>query len=306
MPNESAPLVEMPTGAQNTFEQGRTAGPLAPVEIDPNNPPWGVVAGILTLVGSIVLLVLMAILALLFIIPSIPNNIRGNAAQLQQFLSTDKTSVFLQILSTIPAHLLTLVVVWAVVTRFGKRPFWRSLGWSWSKKFGPWKTVGIAVALFAVGIAIGNILKGPPTEIDQIANNSIASRYALAFIASVTAPLIEELVFRGVLYSALQKAIGIAWSVAIVAFLFALVHVWEYRNNVGVILVITILSLSLTLLRAYSGRLLPSYIVHLIFNGITAVYIIIEPYLPQSAPDVEHKAPAFLMLARSVRHLFGP
>jgi membrane protease YdiL (CAAX protease family) len=270
-------------------------------EIDPNNPPWGIAAGILTFAGSIVVLLLMG---LLFVLPAIPNNIKGNAEQITKFVSTDKTAVLLQILSTIPAHLLTLGIVWAVVTRFGKRPFWKSLGWSWSKRFGFWKTAGLAIALFLVGLVISNLIKGQPTAIDQIANSSSASRYALAFIAGLSAPFIEELVFRGVLYSALHKTLGIAWSVAIVSILFALVHVLEYYNNIGVILAISILSLSLTLLRAYSGRLLPCYIVHLIFNGITAIYIIVEPYLSPSTPDMEHKAPALTMLARSLRHFF--
>ncbi|MDT5123510.1 MAG: protease family protein [Acidobacteriota bacterium] len=297
--NESPPPVEQPLGAYPPVGY-RPAVASVPTEIDPNNPPWGVVAGILTFVGSIVLLILMG---LLFVIPAIPNNIKGDPAKITQFVSTDKTAILLQILSTIPAHLLTLGIIWAVVTRFGKRPFWKSLGWSWSKRVGFWKTAGLAVALFLVGLAIGKLVKGQPTDIDQMVDSSTASRYALAFIAGISAPFIEELVFRGVLYSALQKTLGIVWAVAAVSILFALVHVLEYRNNVGVILVISILSLSLTLLRAYSGRLLPCYIVHLIFNGITAIYIIVEPYLPHSAPDLEHKAPALIMLARSVRTL---
>lgn len=296
-PNESAPLVESPTGAPTTPGQS-TVGPIAPAVIDPDNPPWGLAAGILTWVGSVALLILIG---LLFILPSIPNSIKGNPEKIKQFLTTDKTAVLLQILSAIPTHLLTFGIVWAVVTRFGKRPFWASLGWSWSEKFGVWKTIGLAVALFLVGVAIGNLIKGKPTDIDQIANNSIASRYTLAFAAAVTAPFVEELVYRGVLYSALRKTIGMLWAVAIVSILFAGVHVLEYYNNVGVILVISLLSLCLTILRAYTGKLLPCYIIHLIFNGITAIIIIIEPYLRQSVP--EQKTPALMMLWRTVRPL---
>jgi membrane protease YdiL (CAAX protease family) len=294
--NQPPPLTEQPTASYPPNEYRP-----APLVIDPDNPPWGVAAGILTWVGSFVLLILMG---LLFVIPYTFSNFRGNEEQLKQFLSTDKTALLLQILSAVPAHLLTLGIVWAVVTRFGKRPFWKALGWSWSKRVGFWTSAGLAVALLAVGFVIGNLIKGKPTEIDQIVSSSLASRYTLAFIAGVTAPFIEELVYRGVLYSALRKAAGMFLAVAIVSILFALVHVWEYRNNVGVIVAVSILSLSLTLLRAYTGRLLPCFIVHLIFNGIQAIYIIIEPYLPQSAPDIEQKVPAVAMLWRAVRPLF--
>ena len=151
-------------------------------------------------------------------------------------------------------------------------------------------------------MGITKIIGGGETSIDQISHSSAASRYMLEILAGVTAPFVEELVYRGILYSALQKVAGIVWAVIIVSTLFALVHVLEYYNNVGVILVISLLSVCLTLLRAYTGRLLPCFIVHLVFNGIQAVIILIEPYLPQSAP--EQKVPAFAVLWRSLRHLF--
>lgn len=271
-----------------------------PTEDDPDNPPWGIVAGVLTWVGSVVLLVLLAIV---LVLPYTFTHAQGKDPEaLKQFLMTDKTAVFLQIFSAIPAHLLTLFIVWAVVTRFGKRPFWKTIGWSWGKDFGFWKSAGLAVGLLLVGFAVSYFIGGEQTQIDMIKNNSTASRYMLAFLAAVSAPFIEELVYRGVLYSGLQKTIGVVWAVAIVTILFAGVHVLEYFNNIGVILVISILSLSLTLLRAYTGRLLPCYIVHLVFNGIQAILILIEPYFQQA--NVEQKAPAVAMLWHTVHTLF--
>jgi membrane protease YdiL (CAAX protease family) len=273
-----------------------------PSSIDPDNPPWGMVAGILTWIASVALLFVMGIAIVLpYVFSHAP---LGDQEKLRQFLMTDKTAVFLQVLSVIPAHLLTLFIVWAVVTRFGKRPFWESLGWSWGENFGFWKTAAVAVGLLIIGYAVGNLVKGKPTDIDQIVANSLQSRYTLAFAAGITAPLIEELVYRGVLYSALRKTINTIGAVIIVTVLFAGVHVLEYRNNIGVILAVSILSLGLTMLRAYSGRLLPCFIVHLIFNGIQAIYIVIEPYLPKSAPDLEQKAPALAMFWRTIRPLF--
>ena len=155
----------------------------------------------------------------------------------------------------------------------------------------------------ALGILLTKLIGGEPTTIDQIVNSSNASRYTLAIMAATTAPLVEELVYRGVLYSALHKAAGMLWAVIGVSVLFTLVHVLQYSNNIGVIIVISVLSLSLTLVRAFTGKLLPCFIIHLVFNGIQSAYILIQPYLPPSVPDVEQKAPALVMLARSVRHL---
>jgi uncharacterized protein len=299
--NESAPLVETAAGSHLTAGQGHVVSPTADTVIDPNNPPWGIVAGLLTWLGSVAVLIGTT---LLFVIPYIALKFPGGTKEeLEQFLTTDKTAVLLQIVSAFPAHLLTLGIVWAVVTRFGKRPFWRALGFSWSERVGFWTSAGLAIALLALGMLLTKLIGGEPTTIDQIVNSSNASRYALAIMAATTAPLVEELVYRGVLYSALHKVAGMVWAVIGTSILFVLVHVLQYRNNIGVIIVISVLSLSLTLVRAFTGKLLPCFIMHLVFNGIQSVYILIQPYLPPSVPDVEQKAPALVMLARSVRHL---
>ncbi|MDT5062651.1 MAG: protease family protein [Acidobacteriota bacterium] len=300
-PNETTSRSQSPISTSEPLDHSQ-AQPLAHVTaVDPNNPPWGLPSGILTWVGSVALLYVVGIVVVL---PYALTHIKGlDPEQVKQFLLTDKTAVFLQIFSAIPAHLLTLFIAWAVVTRFGKRPFWKTLGWSWSERFGFWKSAGLAVGLLLVGLGVSKLIGGEPTLIDQIVENSLASRYMLAFLAAASAPFIEELVYRGVLYSALHKTIGMVWAVVIVSVLFAAVHVLEYYNNVGVILVISILSVSLTLLRAYTGKLLPCYIVHLVFNGIQAILILIEPYLPHTAPDLEQKAPALTMLWHTVRPL---
>jgi hypothetical protein len=269
--------------------------------VDPDNPPWGLLAAVLTWVGSFLLLVGIVNLVTL---PYVFSKFKGEtAAQLQQFVKTDQTAVLLQILAVIPAHLLTLILVWAVVTGIGKRPFWRTLGWSWSERFGFWKSAGLAVALLLIGGFVSSKMGGEKTQIDQIIANSTAARYALALLAATTAPLIEELVYRGVLYSAFQRTIGMVWAVVLVSTLFSFVHVFQYYNNLGVIAVISILSISLTLVRAYTGRLLPCFIMHMVFNGLQSLYIILAPYIEKPEAGGEQKAQALVLLARSLHGL---
>ena len=275
--------------------------PIPDSEIDPNNPPWGLAAGLLTWAGSVSLLLLMAIA---FVIPYVVTHFPGKTkAELEQILTTDTTVVLLQLLSTIPAHLLTLGIVWAVVTRFGKRRFWRTLGFTWSERVGVWTSIGLAVGLLVVGVAISQFIGGEPTSIDQILKSSNASRYTLALIAATTAPLVEELVYRGVLYSALQKTAGMVWAVIGVSLLFVLVHVAQYYNNLGVIVAISILSISLTLVRAFTGRLLPCVVIHYIFNGLQSLYIILLPYIERPNTNAEQKAAIFRVVSRYARTL---
>ena len=69
----------------------------------------------------------------------------------------------------------------------------------------------------------------------------------------------------------------------LVSLLFAGVHVWQYRNNVAVIIVITALSIVLTVSRALSGKVLPAFIIHLAFNGIQSVIIVLGGFIDADA-----------------------
>ncbi|HEX8923099.1 MAG TPA: type II CAAX endopeptidase family protein, partial [Pyrinomonadaceae bacterium] len=261
--NEPVPPVEQPSGTNFVFGPWPVTSPPAPTttpEIDPNNPPWGLLAAFLIWLASIVLLIGMAIV---FLIPYAAMK-AGTVSreELSHFLVTDKTAVLLTIISAIPAHLLTLGIIWAVVTRFGKRPFWRTLGWTRGKGFGFWASAGLAAGLYIFSILMIYLFSQQETEtaLGKLIGSSREAALAIAFMAVVTAPLTEELVYRGVLYSALQKVGGRVWAIVGVMVLFTLIHVPQYWPNYGVIGAICLLSISLTLVRAYTGRLLPCFI----------------------------------------------
>lgn len=296
---EPSLVAPLPHDSYADFTHGLTqAPPSSADEVNPDNPPWGVVTAFLAWIASALLLLFMPVIVL------IPYALLGHRGVVTeegaQTLLKDQTAIFLLVLSTLPAHLLTLGLVWAVVTGFGKRPFWPTLGWSWSKRVGLWTSIGVALLVLVVGALLTILVKGEPTELDQIVASSMAARIAIALLATLTAPLVEEMIYRGLLYSALQRATGTVWAVIIVSTLFAGVHVYQYKNNLGVIAVITIFSLSLTLMRAYSGRLLPCYIMHLVFNGLQSIFIVLEPYMRRESGGGEQKA---ALIVDAAQHL---
>jgi uncharacterized protein len=192
---------------------------------------------------------------------------------------------------------LTLALVWAVVTRFGKRPFWATIGWSWAPRFGLGACVGAGIVLFGAALLVSKLLGGgAPTTLDQIINSSMAARYLLALFAVATAPFAEEFIYRGILYAPLQRLLGAPAAVVIVLVLFTVIHVPQYRANLGVIAAVGMLSVALTLIRAYTKRLLPCVVIHLVFNGIQAVLLIVEPYLQRFVPTPEPISPPASLL----------
>lgn len=277
-----------------------------PRVIDPDDPPWGFPIAVLTWLTSLFILFFTP---LVFVIPYAlsrgPNTQSPDFGQaFVEFVTKDPTAIFLQVLSTLPAHLLTFLIVWFVVTKFRKYPFWETLGWSWGRQFGLWACIGLGVGLFLLSAAIAELLGGnKPTQLDLILNNSPATKYLIAFLATFTAPFAEEFIYRGLLYSSLQRLIGQWKAVAVVLVLFTVIHVPQYQPNYGVIAAVGFLSLALTVIRAVSGKLLPCVIIHLVFNGIQSILIVAGFAGPKPSVKPEQIVPLIQPLLRAL-HLF--
>ena len=198
-------------------------------------------------------------------------------------IKSDKMLIFYSVVGILPAHLLTLGLAWLFITEGGRRPFWREIGWEWPREMNPGivTLLSALTALVLYGIAWGvtTLYGGEKTDLDLLIESSNYTRVATALVAFATAPLVEEVIYRGIIYPALEKVMGVGFAITVVSLLFAGIHVYQYRTNIAVILVITILSITLTVVRALTGKLIPSFIIHLVFNGIQAVLIVLGGFL---------------------------
>jgi membrane protease YdiL (CAAX protease family) len=239
-------------------------------------------------VGIAVAAWIVSVLFLLFVpviyaLPYMIYRIVKSGAPSPESLASDKMLIFFSVAGILPTHLLTFVVVWAVVSYAGRRPFWKNIDFDWPPNSSHFMTtivsVGLAIVLFSLAFLITWFYGERKTDLDLMIESSIYTRIATAFVAVATAPLVEELIYRGLLYKALEKAAGVAIAIVIVWLLFAGVHVFQYRNNLAVIAVITLLSITLTVARAVSGKVLPAFIIHLVFNGIQSVLIVLAGFI---------------------------
>ncbi len=243
-------------------------------QLDPNNPPWTLLQAILTWVGSVALLLLPQILA----IPYLISHYRG-VQPTKEVLFADKTFVLINVLGIVPSHALILLLVWGVVTRMGKISWRKALGWSWKPPFKLRESAVLAILLFIVAMIVIYNFGGQETDLERLLQSSRITALIIAVIAATSAPLVEEIVYRGILYSALQRAAGPLVAIIVVTSLFAGLHVLQYWPDKGAISAIALLSLALTIVRARTGRLLPCFVIHLVFNGIQSLIIILDPYV---------------------------
>lgn len=255
---------------------------VAPAEPTPNNPPWGVWSAIAAWAASIMLIILLPNLALLPYLFGQDNLDLKNEAQLREFADTDRIAVILRVAALIPAHLLTLLMGWAVVTRFSKFSFRKTLGWVNNLRW--WNYCILLGGVYITAAIVAYFLPEQENDMIRILQSSRTAAYTVAFLATFTAPLVEEVIYRGILFSALQRAAGVVWAVLIVTLLFAGVHFAEYWGSPGTIVMICCLSLILTMVRYKTNNLLPCVILHTLINGLQSIALIVERS-PRPAPE---------------------
>jgi len=262
------------------------------VVLGPNNPPWNSPVAFLMWMASIALIILIPTIGIAIYL--LTKEVKLNDAQkLTDLISSDSNAVLVNIICVIPAHVITILLAWLVVTNNRKQSFTEMLGWKLGG-FNFFYLVAIVVGFFAVAGVVGYFIPEKENELIKILRSSRTAVLAVAFMATFTAPLVEEVVYRGIMYSAFQKTFGVATAVGLVTFLFALVHVPQYYPSYSTIFLICLLSLVLTLVRVKSENLLPCIILHTIFNGIQSSLLIAEPYLQQLSK--ESGQPAFFFL----------
>lgn len=254
----------------------------------PEHPAWwipwiDVAKAVVVWVTSVLLLLFVPVIVAL---PYMVYKFMAFGVPSPEELQADKMLIFLSVLGIVPTHLLTFVIIWMIVSEGGRRPFWSTLGFEWpqntSRAIGTLVSLSLALVLLALAWLVTTLYGGNKTQLDLLIESSMQARFATAFVAVATAPLIEELIYRGVLYPAIEKAAGMGVAIAVVSLLFAGVHVFQYYNNIAVIIVITLLSLTLTVARAVTGKVLPSFIIHLVFNGIQSLILVIAPFIEKA------------------------
>jgi membrane protease YdiL (CAAX protease family) len=176
-----------------------------------------------------------------------------------------------------------------VVTRLNKFSFRQTLGWN-SSGFGAFHYAGIIVGFFIIAAVTSYFIPEQENDLLRILKSSRAAVFVVAFLATFTAPLVEEVVYRGVLYSSLQRSSGVPAAVFLTTLFFALIHVPQYYPSYSTIFLICLLSLVLTLVRVKTKNLLPCVILHTIFNGIQSLLLVLQPYLPESLDALPEKA----------------
>lgn len=178
---------------------------------------------------------------------------------------------------------LIFLFLYVTIAVLHNRPFWLSLGWrklSWAARAravprSPWIFFFGGGAL-AIGVALASSTMRTPENlpIQELFKNRTGA-ILLMSMAVLVAPLVEETVFRGYLYPLFAKTFGTLTGILLTGLLFGLMHGWQLGWTHGLVVMLIVVGIVLTYVRARTGTVFASFLMHLGYNSMIAVSTVI-------------------------------
>jgi len=138
--------------------------------------------------------------------------------------------------------------------------------------------LGGILAIMVIGVSSYFPPSSPPA-VEKLTESS-RSVILLVTFSVCFAPIIEEIIFRGFLFSVLSEIGGSRLAIPATAVLFGLMHAPQLWPSVAGILLILGVGIVLSIVRERSNSLIPSFIVHTAYNGmlvgITAIGTLLQ------------------------------
>lgn len=166
-------------------------------------------------------------------------------------------------------YIVSAIYMVTLITGKLQQPFWPAIRWIWPRRYWP--------AFAALGIALVSLERlehffpvPQHLPMEEFFKSPLST--ALTSTLAVTlGPFMEELFFRGFLYPTLARSLGVLSAVIITAAPFALIHGLQLGFAWGPLLIIFLVGFGFTVVRAKTGSVAASFIVHVAYNSTLLV-----------------------------------
>jgi membrane protease YdiL (CAAX protease family) len=191
-----------------------------------------------------------------------------------------------------------ILFLYVTIAVLPNAPFWRSLGWRKinppdpAHSRSPWLYLFSGCAL-SIGVFIVTAKTKAPENapIEELFKHR-STMFLFMAMAVFLAPLVEETLFRGYLFpllarfsSSLARSLGmesatavrsgIAASIVLTGVLFGLIHGYQLAWSLSLVLTLITVGIIFTYVRARTGSVYASYLLHLGYNSTIALASII-------------------------------
>jgi membrane protease YdiL (CAAX protease family) len=180
------------------------------------------------------------------------------------------------------ATLLTWICIFVFLNwKYGS--LWTYLGWDLSrpKQYYIWETLKLILLTCSFTLMLSGLwlflekrMPGLPLGADQpYANYSVGELIILTAFATLVAPVLEEVIFRGFVQSTFHKISPPVRSVIFTCLVFLLLH-GSYFDNVKALAHVLVLGLCFGIWRERTQSLVPGMVGHLVNNGLASMMLL--------------------------------
>ncbi len=175
----------------------------------------------------------------------------------------------LALVSQFIAYLIVALFMVLLIRGRYRMPFGEAIRWRWPGRAGL-NFIGIGVLMLSFDFLAKFLPMPKNTPFDQFFDKPLDA-YLTAVFAVTLGPLMEELFFRGFLYPVLARSIGVPVAILLTASGFAVLHGAQLMFSWGPVLVIFLVGVVLTMVRAKTNSVAASVVVHMAYNGTISV-----------------------------------
>jgi membrane protease YdiL (CAAX protease family) len=226
--------------------------------------------------GFISLVLIQGVLALAYV----PHQ-RMSSKQLEEYLISKPQFAIGSMLLWYAAIFFFLYVTLSVLRGHS---FWQTLGWrKLAGASGGMPRNPLAYLLAGGGLSL--FINLVTTRLKTPENIPIEELFkfrqtAMLFVAMAVfvAPLVEETLFRGYLYPMFARSFGVTPGILLTGFLFGLMHGAQLGWTWSLVALLTIVGIIFTLVRARTGTVVASFLMHLGYNGLISVAAVVATH----------------------------
>ena len=226
---------------------------------EPEKPFWGF--------GAILLSAASFLLALL-LITSVATHFLGAGAKLGYWAVAEEFGAYAVLFAVLKAAF-----------HWQGQPLLRSLGWTAQQPFSTANLVAIGFFLFFAGVILQVVLGMPAdteSPFEKMMYSDRFSPFVLAAFGVTFAPVIEELLFRGLLQPVLVDLAGVFPGILITSALFAVMHLPQNAGIWQSAIVIGVAGFGFGVIRHISGSTRASTVTHIAYNALPFAVTLIQ------------------------------
>jgi membrane protease YdiL (CAAX protease family) len=241
----------------SVFQESQLPPAPPPLVAPPDeNPPWSLwevaALGILTFIVALGLMVLIGSFVHRRFSPATP-------------LIDSVRRVDVLLISQFLTYVLISGLMYGLVYTHSDAKVWDAIRWKWPRNWPAYALAGVALYICLIPLAL--LLPMPKNAPIDALFRTARDAYIASFFAVLIAPVFEEILFRGFLYPALARRLGMVPSVFLTALGFAIIHGAQLNNSWGPVLVIFLVGIALTTVRAVKKSVGASVLMHMAYNG---------------------------------------